>query len=203
MGLAVVLGVAGHTLLRVDAGLIVVGLAAAVAGGGLAFAYLWVRLRRLAVRLEEAGGRLCPNCGCFLEGLGPRGRCPECGAGFAIEEVTRLWRGHSLLRWFGFRGARPGRLTPKLATGIAVAVFAAHGTFLVAGQRGHDHGLSYSRAQQKPIRRQLAEIKTLLIDYRRRHGRYQIHPLRRSKGYQSTAPPTPWIRGKDGPKCSA
>ncbi len=48
--------------------------------------------RKFVARVADDEYRVCPQCGYLLSGLPDQGKCPECGRGYSIEELERIWR---------------------------------------------------------------------------------------------------------------
>ena len=54
---------------------------------------IYARLeRRVRGDWQQTGGRLCMHCGYWLVGLPQRGTCPECGAGYDLDQDLKHWR---------------------------------------------------------------------------------------------------------------
>ncbi len=49
-------------------------------------------LRRIRIAYAASAGCLCTNCLHDLQGLGTRGRCPECGSSFDTDLDRAAWR---------------------------------------------------------------------------------------------------------------
>jgi hypothetical protein len=54
---------------------------------------VWVgrKIDRLNRRARDANYSLCLTCGCCLNGLPDKHRCPECGTPYEIDDVKRKW----------------------------------------------------------------------------------------------------------------
>ncbi|MEL7484196.1 MAG: hypothetical protein AAFN41_07560 [Planctomycetota bacterium] len=59
-----------------------------------------VTYRRLKLRVIEHRGLLCTNCLFPIQGLGDRGRCPECAMPYERDSTIESWK-HDLKMKFG------------------------------------------------------------------------------------------------------
>ena len=73
----------GETILVVLPGLVL-----------LQFIIPWLaryRVREILRAARDSGYKVCSECGYLLHGLADDGDCPECGVGYARDELRRLW----------------------------------------------------------------------------------------------------------------
>ena len=48
--------------------------------------------QRELARIRKIDYRVCTDCGYLLTGLGDSGACPECGKGFQLDELRKIWQ---------------------------------------------------------------------------------------------------------------
>lgn len=63
--------------------------------GAFLYAFFYDRRRwheEFCASVVARGYLMCPQCTYDLRSIGPSGRCPECGAPFAQEDLPRAWK---------------------------------------------------------------------------------------------------------------
>jgi hypothetical protein len=89
---AAVLGAAVVRYVRTDDAATLLGCAGAALLAAAWCGWYWRRLRRRArTILVQTRGLTCLSCGFSLVGLDENGYCPECGAGYYADHLSRCW----------------------------------------------------------------------------------------------------------------